>query len=498
MDYNDYPIFGVEEEYNKQMALQGERETSGIVNNRLRTFMVNNYNGIGVVLPIRCTMNGDNDDFVNKEIITVITYKADDPSKTITHKKTLTKHELYHCVDGKIHVNFNLLLTEEGETVLNMGFYTAGGRSYVRSIHITVAGDTLCRIHLYRIKSNWRLNINDDELDTRQISGTNDYKAHMVRPFNRYMFSHVRNYDERLRDIKDYKLPNGGTNWVKKEHFMEVAGFHRLYVPGVYYTGNPGQGDPDYYGIRLNYVVIINQAGLDWLRENHPDEYNDLAVFNEETDINSSSRKFDLYIRRVLIDPDGDPEDPSNIKDKYYTFISCDFDYDEQNGQYIYIKNAVREAAQAKTYGGQPIKVIRNGDGFFPQKHYLEELGVGLKYKTDEWGNQILDDNGNPIYEGLSRGARLEDYTITDRDTVVAIPEAKYNGLTIKDAEWIFINKSAVGDKREIKMISTKEPFVGKDIKKALEPGFYDVIFRYKTGDQPHEVRLNSAFLKKA
>ena len=522
IDYEDYPIFGVEEEYKADptgstdpesvygmMALPGENEASPLVNNRLKTFMVNNYNGIGVVVPVSCTMIGDEGDFVNKEVITVITYSPTDPERNITHKKTLVKHELYKSVYDsesktyKIHVNFRLLLTAEGETVLNMGFYTAGGRSYVRSIHVNVAGDTLCRIHLYRVKSNQFLDINKNELDEEQrrmIPGTNEYRQHMIRSFNRYMFSNVRNYEERLRDCRS-----------DRELFTELAGFHRMYVPGVYYPKDLDGGD--HYGVRLNYIVIINQAGLDWL-ENMPDNapYSDLVYGLAPDDPNYENRKFDLSIRKILIDPDGPSgpeEDPSgsNVKDTYYTFISREFvkPYDDPSqpelgimDQFTSIRNAVKAAANAKTYDGKPISVIRNADGFFPQKHYLEELGVSVKYLTDEWGNLILDENNEPIYDGLSRGNRIEDYTISDTDTIVAIPEAKYNGLTIHDTEWIFINKSDVGEKREIKMISTAEPFINKDIKKALDPGYYDVIFRYKVGNEPHEVRLNSAFVKKA
>ena len=492
-DYDDYPVFGVEDEYNKQMALQDEDESTAIVNDRLKTFMINYYDGVGVLVPIHCTMNGDENDFINKEVIRVITYVEDEQGKKITNEKTLIKHEMYRCIDGKIEVDFRLLLTEEGDTVLNFGFYTAGGRTYVRSIHIRVLGDTLCKIHLYRVKANSKLELTDDFFNKNVIDGTNEYRDYLIRAFNDYMFSHVRS-DERLRDYEDYVDERGYTDQVKKQKFMELAGFHRLFVPGVRYVVDDSSDDSvnesfDKKGIQLNYVCIINKAGLEWLAENETYNYDYLTTgsFDKE-DPDYPLRNFDLAVRDVHADPN---DESSEIVDTYYTFISRDFDDLYRDGSYKYddIKTSVQRAAQVGVNNPSThIVVIRNDDGFFPQKHYLEELGVRLKYEPN--------DEGEIVFAGISHGQSLEDYTVEDCDTVVVIPEAKYNKLTVKDVEWIFINKSQVGAEREIKMVSTKEPFINKDIKKRLDPGFYDVIFRYKVGSTPHEVRLNSAFRK--
>ena len=491
-DYDSYPIFGVESEYNGVIQKEGESESKTIVNDRLKTFMINYYDGVGVVVPIHCIMNGDDNDFINKEVIRVITYTEDEKGKKITNEKTLIKHEMYKCVNGKIEVDFRLLLTEEGDTVLNFGFYTAGGRTYVRSIHIKVLGDTLCKIHLYRVKANPKLELTDDFFNKNVIDGTNDYRDHLIRTFNDYMFSHVRN-DERLRDYESYVDKRGYTDQVKKQKFMELAGFHRLFVPGVRYIVNDSSEDVaerfDKRGIQLNYVCIVNKACLEWLAAHETYNYDYLTAgsFDKE-DPNYPYRNFDLAVREVHADPN---DENSEIVDTYYTFISRDFNnlYEDGSFKFDDLKASVRRAAQVGVNTPSThIVVIRNEDGFFPQKHYLEELGVRLKYESN--------DKGEIVFAGISHGQSLEDYTVDDYDTVVAIPEAKYNKLAVNDVEWIFINKSQVGAEREIKMISTKEPFIGKDIKKRLDPGFYDVIFRYKVGSVPHEIRLNSAFRK--
>ena len=491
-DYDSYPIFGVENEYNSIMQKEGESEDETIVNDRLKTFMINYYDGVGVVVPIHCTMNGDTNDFINKEVIRIINYTEDEQGKKITNEKTLIKHEMYKCVDGKIEVDFRLLLTEEGDTVLNFGFYTAGSRTYVRSIHIRVLSDTLCKIHLYRVKANPKLELTDDFFNKSVIDGTNDYRDHMIRAFNDYMFSHICN-DERLRDYEDYVDERGYTDIEKKQKFMELAGFHRLFVPGVRYVVDNSSEDTtesfDKRGIQLNYVCIVNKACLEWLATHETYNYDYLTTgsFDKE-DPNYPYRNFDLAVRHVHADPN---DENSEIVDTYYTFISRDFNdlYADGSFKFDDLKASVRRAAQVGVNDPSThIIVIRNEDGFFPQKHYLEELGVRLKYEPN--------DEGEIVFAGISHGQSLEDYTVDDYDTVVAIPEAKYNKLTVKDVEWSFINKSQVGAEREIKMISTKEPFIGKDIKKRLDPGFYDVIFRYKVGSVPHEIRLNSAFRK--
>ena len=491
-DYDSYPIFGVENEYNGVMQKEGESESKVIVNDRLKTFMINYYDGVGVVVPIHCIMNGDINDFINKEVIRIINYTEDEQGKKITNEKTLIKHEMYKCIDGKIEVDFRLLLTEEGDTILNFGFYTAGGRTYVRSIHIRVLSDTLCKIHLYRVKANPKLELTDDFFNKNVIDGTNDYRDHMIRAFSDYMFSHVRN-NERLRDYESYVDENGYTDIEKRQKFIELAGFHRLFVPGVRYVADDSSEDTtesfDKKGIQFNYVCIVNKACLEWLATHETYNYDYLTTgsFDKE-DPNYPYRNFDLAIRHVHADPN---DESSEIVDTYYTFISRDFNdlYADGSFKFDDLKASVRTAAQVGVNDPSThIVVIRNEDGFFPQKHYLEELGVRLKYEPN--------DEGEIVFAGISHGQSLEDYTVDDYDTVVAIPEAKYNKLAVNDVEWIFINKSQVGAEREIKMISTKEPFIGKDIKKRLDPGFYDVIFRYKVGSVPHEIRLNSAFRK--
>jgi hypothetical protein len=111
--------------------------------------------------------------------------------------------------------------------------------------------------------------------------------------------------------------------------------------------------------------------------------------------------------------------------------------------------------------------LVRDDYVFYPQKHHLEEIGVGDK-------------------------PTLNDYTFKQDDVLMVIPETKYLKY-IEDPEWEFINVSK-RDTTPITFHSIRTPFVANSEYKLLEPGFYDIKFRYKLGQTIQETILDSAF----
>ena len=94
-------------------------------------------------------------------------------------------------------------------------------------------------------------------------------------------------------------------------------------------------------------------------------------------------------------------------------------------------------------------------------------------------------------------GSKLEDYTIYDDDALCIMPIIKH-GKKIQEMMWEFVNVSDL-KKTSIKIADTAQPFIANYTKKLLDPGYYNVIFRYRLAgeDQINEIRLDSAFIKR-
>jgi hypothetical protein len=112
--------------------------------------------------------------------------------------------------------------------------------------------------------------------------------------------------------------------------------------------------------------------------------------------------------------------------------------------------------------------LVRNDFVFYPEKHHLEEIASG---------NNIT----------------LDDYTFSQKDVLMVVPNSKYLKY-IEDPEWEFENISRKNRTRPITLKSIQTPFIANVNYKLLDPGFYNVKFRYKLGQSIQEVSLDSAF----
>ncbi len=320
---NDLFAFGVTDSDDTQMIMQypNESSTDEIINDRLKTYYMNRYNGIGVVIPFNCTIYIDEEDFVNTETVIV-------SNKTI---RKLIKHTLYPSIDGKININFKLLLVEEGINNVVLYFKTAGGRSFIKTIHIEVVGDTKCKLKIYKVKSNKSLKgLNQDDYQT-EFNGNgyrNDFMK-FIRPYNLYMYTHNR-YDGDLRDYHDKPLP----------------GLYRTFIPGIKTCNKEDDG------IKYNRVIIFDAEVLIYL----DDKY-----------INRINRLFNIAERNV-----------SSINKHYYVIVSKSFVNDWNDD----MKSSIRDL-----HDNLCGYIVRESDGFFFQHHHLVELGADEK--TCKLGDDI-------------------------------------------------------------------------------------------------------------
>jgi hypothetical protein len=112
--------------------------------------------------------------------------------------------------------------------------------------------------------------------------------------------------------------------------------------------------------------------------------------------------------------------------------------------------------------------LVRNDLVFYPENHHLEEIAT-------------------------SDNVTIDDYTFTQKDVLMVISNSKYLKY-IEDPEWEFENVSRKNKSKPITLKSIQTPFIANVNYKLLDPGFYNVKFRYKLGQSIQEVSLDSAF----
>lgn len=172
-------------------------------------------------------------------------------------------------------------------------------------------------------------------------------------------------------------------------------------------------------------------------------------------------------LNNILIIKDTIPHDQDKwIKKNYHTVIKNKhiLDTNDNTIYTICVSKKYYFKPQAKSLDGY--NIYRNDYGFFPNLHKLDKFG----------------------------GERLEDYTVTDEILCIA-PQFKY-GKLITGSEWEFVNYTT--GKSFTLPGSIRTPMVLMDGKNGLDSGYYNIIFRYCFVDgKTHEIKLNSAFLKK-
>ena len=294
----------------------------------LRNFMINHYGGVGVIIPFVFDIPCHTDDVLKR---TTISFNPGDNWITRTFNTLLEEHDKY------IHVEFNMLLTNEQQYDIRFEFDLTCGEHYTKRIRLDVVDNRRNTLHVYKIKP---LEI----LQTNTI--TNDY-----------MFAHTRNCD----DISNEQIT------------------YSQFIPRV--SSN---------GIRLNHMIVIRNA---WTGTDGKEYYAYPGENGVETFINSLNKEsveivrryYDIHKRYALVETDnGVEEDKTQIR--YIILISNIFDGDNldkyANKLVSNIRNSVTDNALNDLEDrGLVLKnpklfqlVLRADKIYIPQYHYLEEL----------------------------------------------------------------------------------------------------------------------------
>lgn len=182
-----------------------------------------------------------------------------------------------------------------------------------------------------------------------------------------------------------------------------------------------------------------------------------------------------IRLSNLLILQNGDYTTNQYIMDNYFTYLRTTHNT-TNNTDIVYTicisKQFDFEFDKAKfDKTGQPngAKIYRNDYIYIPDFHILEEIGINNEFDP-------------------------RSYEINNYDALCVIPDVSFS-RPIQDYTWEFTNVSRV-DKKPIQ-INTQEPFIAYNRYKFLEPGYYDITFRYNFAGEnnlTNKVTLNSAF----
>ena len=232
----------------------------------------------------------------------------------------------------------------------------------------------------------------------------------------------------------------------------------------------------DVSGMKLNIYKVyhLNSVDMDTLahggtissyKQNHP---NTLFTRNHTKHVysqflpttTSTNGRTGICLNNILV-LSGDYTNDKELDGYYYMSTRKD---DKDNIKYTVCVSKSFDFKPASIHNFDIYKpfIVRNDYGYFPEFHYIMEID----------------------------GEEEKDFYIYD-DAVIVKSELPW-GLEIDGYDWEFYNAST-GESFEGRNLQS--PMVSAGV--SLSKGYYDIIFRYKIGEEIQELRLDSAFIKK-
>ena len=334
------------------------------------------------------------------------------------------------------------------------------------------------------------------------------------------------------KTITNYKLLS---NTVKFSLLCRVEGDYDVRVQfestdGYIFTKRIKFSVIDSKDISINVYRLVNNAYLDDCQLGQSSQLDYVFKVRESQQNNDSADEFW---------PNGVSDEPG-----YYKFVNQEqyisISNDKQplnNGDWAYkgacmnhliiatedIASRAKEMAQKKIYEALAnryyhlTKTVKPTDGGQEETYYIyvyKEYNVNpfIQFKNMSMFNKYFEAIQGSIYrdemifvpefhrlEPLSKNDNnqsIEQYEITDFDTLCVKPTMSF-GKYISDYDWEFVNVSKPNSE-SIKLKYVKTPFIANTEKMPLEPGFYNIIFRYRltNEDKVNEIVLDSAFIK--
>lgn len=156
-----------------------------------------NYNGPGVIIPIKCIIPLDEDDVIKHEKLFIKKHikKPVLPGEWIS----ATDYKIFQSTDNQCEINFNILLTDSGQYTLKLRFETTSGLTFEKTIDFTVHDISNITLDFYTI---------DKIRQTPPI-------GYLKRTTNlKYVFENTINTSDKLNTYIQY-VPLGDINKLK-------------------------------------------------------------------------------------------------------------------------------------------------------------------------------------------------------------------------------------------------------------------------------------------
>lgn len=142
-----------------------------------------NYNGPGVIIPIKCIIPLDEDDFIKHEKLFI----------NISEKWIpIDDYKVFKSTEGKCEINFNILLKNPDNYTLKLRFEAASGKNFEKSIDFTVYDISNVTLDFYTIGK-----LMDPKLFEK--------RNYLKRPaYLKYSFENVLNTSDNLNTYIQY------------------------------------------------------------------------------------------------------------------------------------------------------------------------------------------------------------------------------------------------------------------------------------------------------
>lgn len=170
-DINTLPPIGTEDD----VTLNDE--------NDLKIFMSQNYNGLGVIVDISCSMNIDKGDIIKQESICIY--------KNGQYYSQSISNRLFNGNDNHIHIPIKIALINSGQYIIYLQFISMNGYIYTKKINCEVLDPSHLNFGIYKvIRANYltdnKLTVQDwDQLSNEYIMNVD--KINKVNKYTQYL-----------------------------------------------------------------------------------------------------------------------------------------------------------------------------------------------------------------------------------------------------------------------------------------------------------------------
>lgn len=461
--------------HNTENSLNQEDEALGILGvdteedmtqkqeTRLKTYMLQHFKGIGAVIPFNCTLYGVfGTNVITEGEIKLYkngTLKEERTTQAINHDKSKDN------IEGKVYINFNILIQEIGKYKVQLVFRRSDGARYIKVVEFVVDEENNQTLDMYKLVPL--------ELTERRVNSISDW-------------------------MQDEKFSKESNTFPSLAQWMmdPVRSSNNLKVYTQFLSASR---DPELNCVKANRVVIIRIKGkeIPHLRI----AYGTSGLVSRrylDGNLNSRARrlgelkwiKLDRYGR--LIDNLSNNELAGFEGDKY-TFligVDCKFVTDKHDRKFKFFDNAE----------------TLNNCGV---KYWVRDMFIPYFYKLERVGDiSLYDDVMKTLTEEQQFRKRIEEktYTIKQSDVVCFLPKLS-SIRRPKDFQWKFVCKTTNDEITPLTYRSTSDksfptvlaPLFGRyDFAKLPDAGYYDVTLNYKLDDAQDEnqsVTVSSQFI---